>query len=117
MNKIIVLALSLCVMTAGCSIKTISHGSEIRDDQVAKITDGKTTKSEVFTEFGNPSKAMDNEKVFFYNWTRGSKSSFLGIGSGQAYSYSLVVVFDDQGIVKSHKLTRGATDSTINVGD
>lgn len=117
MNKVISLGVGICIALSGCSIKTISHGSEISDDQVAKITDGKTTKSEIFTEFGNPSKAMDSEKVFFYNWTRGSKSSFLGIGSGQAYSYSLVVVFDDHGVVKSHKLTRGATDSTINVGD
>lgn len=117
MKKLLVFATILCLSNAGCSIKTISHGSEIRDDQVAKIKDGTTTKSEIFTEFGNPSKAMDNEKVFFYNWTRGSKNSFLGLGSGEAYSYSLVVVFDDKGIVKSHKLTRGATDSTINVGD
>lgn len=101
----------------GCSIKSISHGSEITDQQIAKIEDGKTTKSEIFIEFGNPSKVMDGEKAFFYSWTRGSKNSFLGVGSGTAFSYSLVIVFDDKGIVKSHKLTRGATDSAVNVGD
>mgnify|MGYP006291825225 CR=1 FL=1 len=105
------------VLIQGCSIKSISHGSEITDQQIAKIEDGKTTKSEIFIEFGNPSKVMDGEKAFFYSWTRGNKNSFLGIGSGTAFSYSLVIVFDDKGIVKSHKLTRGATDSAVNVGD
>ena len=105
------------LLIQGCSIKSISHGSEITDQQIAQIEDGKTTKSDIFVRFGNPSKVMDGEKAFFYNWTRGNKNSFLGIGSGSAFSYSLVVIFDDKGIVKSHKLTRGATESAVNVGD
>jgi hypothetical protein len=68
----------------GCSIKSISHGSEITDQQIAQIEDGKTTKGDIFVQFGNPSKVMDGEKAFFYSWTRGSKNSFLGIGSGTA---------------------------------
>ncbi len=68
-------------------------------------------------DFGNPSKTMDSEKVFFYNWTRGSKSSFMDIGGGSDYTHSLVIVFDDSGIVKSHKLTRGATEAGVNASD
>lgn len=118
MKKLAFLLLAFGIaLVQGCSIKSISHGSEITDQQIAKIEDGKTTKSEIFIEFGNPSKVMDGEKAFFYSWTRGNKNSFLGIGSGTAFSYSLVIVFDDKGIVKSHKLTRGATDSAVNVGD
>lgn len=117
-RSICLIAVSVSIaLFQGCSIKSISHGSEITDQQIAKIEDGKTTKSEIFIEFGNPSKVMDGEKAFFYSWTRGNKNSFLGIGSGTAFSYSLVIVFDDKGVVKSHKLTRGATDSAVNVGD
>lgn len=113
-----IFAISIAMLTTqGCSFKYISHGSEITDEQIATIQDGKTTKSEVFINFGNPSKSMDNEKVFFYTWTRGSKNSVLGIGAGSAYTYSLVVVFDDKGIVKSHKLTRGSTESGVRVDD
>ncbi len=101
----------------GCSIKSISHGSEILDEQVAKIKDGKTTKEEIFIEFGNPSKTMDNEKVFFYNWTRGSKTSVMGLGGGSAYSHSLVIVFDNNGIVKNHKVSRGATEGGTGITD
>lgn len=108
--------LSVAVFTvSGCSFKSISHGSEITDEQIAQIVDGKTTKNEIFLNFGNPSKSMDSEKVFFYSWTRGSKNSMFGIGSGTAYSYSLVVVFDATGVVKTHKLTRGATESGVLV--
>jgi outer membrane protein assembly factor BamE (lipoprotein component of BamABCDE complex) len=114
---LIAFAVALLVLVQGCSIKTIAHGSEITDQQIAKIIDGKTTKSEIFIEFGNPSKTMDNDKAFFYSWTRGVKNSLLGIGSGNAYTYSLVIVFDANGIVQNHKLTRGATDSSVKVDD
>ncbi|MBI4686058.1 MAG: hypothetical protein HY755_12815 [Nitrospirae bacterium] len=110
--------LSVCMVIGfGCSYKSIKHGEEISDEQVAKIIDGKTTKEEIFIEFGNPSKTMDNEKVFFYNWTRGSKSSLLGLGGGSAYTHSLVIVFDEKGTVKSHKITRGATEGGVSVHD
>jgi outer membrane protein assembly factor BamE (lipoprotein component of BamABCDE complex) len=112
------LLVSLTVLLcAGCSIKSIEHGTEITDSQMSKIIDGKTTKQDIFVEFGNPSKTMDNEKVFFFNWTRGSKNSFMGIGGGSAYTHSLVIVFDDTGVVKNHKITRGATEAGVNVTD
>lgn len=109
--------IALVLGSAACSFKAISHGTEITDEHIASIKDGSTTKQDVFMEFGNPSKIMDSERVFFYTWTRGSKSSVLGIGGGSAYTYSLAVVFDDKGIVKSHKLTRGDTPQNVAVGD
>ena len=118
MKMFVFAVISVCmVITLGCAFKSIKHGAEITDEQVAKIIDGKTTKEEIFIEFGNPSKTMDNEKVFFYNWTRGSKAAVLGIGGGSAYTHSLVIVFDDKGVVKSHKITRGATEGGTAIGD
>ena len=118
-QAVALLALSIAMImgSAACSFKAISHGTEITDEQLAKIKDGTTTKQDIFMEFGNPSKIMDNERVFFYTWTRGSKSSVMGIGGGSAYTYSLAVVFDDKGVVKSHKLTRGDTPQNVAVGD
>ena len=116
----IVLAFSIItigISINGCSYKSIKHGSEITDDQVAKIIDGKTTREEILVEFGDPSKILDNEKVYLYTWTRGSKSSFLGLGGGTAYTKSLVVVFDENGIVKKHKITRGSTKTGTGIGD
>jgi len=117
-NMRVIGIITLCMFViAGCSYKAIKHGSEISQEQIAKIIDGKTTKEEIFIEFGNPSKTMNNEKVFFYTWTRGSKSNFLGLGGGTAYTYSLVIVFDENDIVKSHKITRGATEGGVGVYD
>ncbi len=114
---LLALGIAMIMGSAACSFKAISHGTEITDEQLAKIKDGTTTKQDIFMEFGNPSKIMDNERVFFYTWTRGSKSSVMGIGGGSAYTYSLAVVFDDKGVVKSHKLTRGDTPQNVAVGD
>ena len=107
----------ILTIALGCSYKSIKHGEEISEDRVSNIEEGKTTKSDVLMEFGEPTKTMDEEKVFFYSWTRGSKSSVFGFGGGEAYSKSLVIVFDEGGIVQKYKITRGATDSGATVGD
>ena len=111
------LILIICISISSCGYKTIKHGEEITDEKAATIIDGKTTKGEIFMQFGEPSKTMDNEKVFFYSWTRGGKGHVLGFGSGSAESKSLVIVFDDNSVVQSHKISRGATSGGATVGD
>lgn len=111
------LLLSAAMTVSGCAYKAINHGTEIADEQVSQIVDGQTTRDEVLIEFGDPSKTMNDEKAYFYSWTRGSKGHVLGIGSGSAYSHSLVIIFDDSGVVKSHKVTRGTTEAAANVAD
>ncbi len=114
----VLLALSLMLLViTSCAYKSIKHGAEITEEQVAKIIDGETTKEEIFIEFGDPSKSMNENKVFFYTWTRGSKSSFVGLGGGTAYTKSLVIVFDENDIVKNHKITRGTTAGGAAIGD
>ena len=100
---------SIIFMIMGCGYKSIKHGEEITPEQSSTIVDGETTKSDIFMQFGEPTKTMDGEKVFFYSWTRGGKGHVLGFGSGSADSKSLVIVFNKNNIVKSHKITRGAT--------
>jgi len=109
--------LATLMFATGCGFKSINHGTEISTEQVDKIVDGVTTRDDILLEFGDPSKTMNNEKAYFYSWTRGSKGHVLGIGSGSAYSHSLAVIFDDKGVVKSHKITRGTTEASANVGD
>ena len=114
---ILTVALVTMMFASGCGYKSINHGTEISSEQVDKIVDGVTTRDDILIEFGDPSKIMNNEKAYFYSWTRGSKGHLLGIGSGSAYSHSLAVIFDDNGVVKSHKITRGTTEASANVGD
>lgn len=114
---IILFVLIVCALMTSCGYKTIKHGEEITDQKAATVIDGETTKQEIFMGFGEPSKTMDKEKVFFYSWTRGGKGHLLGFGSGSAQSKTLVIVFDDKDIVKNHKVTRGATTGGATVGD
>ena len=104
-------------LITGCAYKSIKHGAEITDEQATKIVAGKTTKEDILIEFGDPSKTMNDDKAYFYTWTRGGKGHFLGFGSGTAYTQSLVIIFDDGGIVKSHKITRGTTKAATGIGD
>ena len=108
---------TMVFISSGCGYKSIKHGTEITEEKASIIVDGETTKQNVLMEFGEPSKTMDNEKVFFYTWTRGGKGHLIGFGSGTAESKSLVVVFDESGVVTSHKITRGATSGGAAVGD
>jgi outer membrane protein assembly factor BamE (lipoprotein component of BamABCDE complex) len=112
MKKFFILIIGfLLISTSGCGYKTISHGTEITQSEVTKIQPGKTKKSEIFLNFGEPTKTADEEKVFFYSWTRGTKAHFLGIGSGDAEANSLVIIFDEDDIVEAYRVTRGAVDS------
>ena len=109
---------SLSVMfVSSCAYKSIKHGTEISEDQVTNIIDGKTTKEDVLVEFGDPTKTMNDGKAYFYSWTRGSKSSFIGFGGGTAFTKSLVVIFDEDGIVKTHKISRGTTQGGSGIND
>ena len=78
-------------------------------DDTKAIQAGITTREDIIMMFGEPSKISDEGKVYFYSWTRGSKVTIIGIGGGSAEGRSLVVVFDNNGKVKKHAITRGVT--------
>lgn len=103
--------LILLLSTMSCSYKSISHGEEISQQDAAQIERGLTSKQDIFLNFGEPTKTADNERVFFYSWTRGKKKSFMGLGSGDADANSLVIIFDKEGLVKDYRISRGAVDS------
>ena len=102
------------MLLSGCAIKSISHGTAISQmDATSKIQIGRSTKQDILLNFGEPSKVMNNEKVFFYTWTRGSKIAILGVGSGNAHADTLVILFDARDIVKDYRFARGAVGSQV----
>lgn len=114
---VFILLLSVLVSFTGCGYKAIKHGSEISEVEVEGIVDGKTTKDDAYLKFGEPKKVLENGRVFIYNWVRGSKWHILGLGAGSAYGYSLIITFDEKGIVKGHKITRGEVEGGTQVHD
>lgn len=113
----------ICILAfaiLSCGYKSFKQGAAIDEGKVAKnIIDGKTTKQEVLMEFGVPSKILDSEKVFFYTWTEGSKTRVGLYGGTKSYTNNLVILFDDHGIIKSHRITTTESESekSLNTGD
>lgn len=115
------LAVFTLVFLCGCGLervaidpvgyKSIRQGDEITEKDAAQIVDGKTTKDEVYLMFGEPSKMLEDGRVFVYTWVRGSDANLLGLGSGSAHAYSLMITFDDNRIVTGHKITRGQVET------
>jgi outer membrane protein assembly factor BamE (lipoprotein component of BamABCDE complex) len=97
----------------GCAFGNTNAGTEIKQsDAGSKITIGKTTKQQVFLDFGEPSKTASNDSTFFYSWTKGSHFRIFGMGSSTATGNTLVIVFDKDGVVQDYRITRGAVDNT-----
>jgi len=110
-------AIFVLVLSFGCGVervaidpvgyKSVSQGEEITKEDAAQIVDGKTTKDEVYLMFGKPSTILEEGRVFAYDWIRGGSGNVLGFGSGSEKARSLIVTFDDNNVVKGHKITRG----------
>lgn len=105
------------VLFHGCAHKSIRHGTEITEEDAAQITNGETTKDEIYLTFGEPARILEDGRIFVYNWVRGSKNSFLMFGSGTAYGHCLMVTFDEENIVKAHRITRGDVNKDSHIGD
>jgi|TARA_Y100000294_G_C8506107_1_gene316778 outer membrane protein assembly factor BamE (lipoprotein component of BamABCDE complex) len=102
-----ILAIS-SIYLGGCAFSSISHGTEITEQQLTEINPGVTTKKDIYKTFGEPTKSLEGGSLLFFSWTRGGSAAFLGMGSTDTESKSLMVEFDDQNVVKDYRLTRGS---------
>jgi hypothetical protein len=111
----------LCILLlfiSACGYTTIKHGVSISDDRIARsIIDGKTTKQEVLLEFGAPTKTVDNEKMFFYEWTEESKLIIPLYNGTTTYINQLSIVFDETGVVKNHRISEISAGSQRSIGE
>jgi outer membrane protein assembly factor BamE (lipoprotein component of BamABCDE complex) len=110
--------LCLLVALSACGMKSVKHGATIDEAKVkSSVVDGKTTKSDVVMEFGSPTKTMENEKMFFYEWSETSTSSIPLYGGTTTITNNLIILFDDNGVVKSHKITKTGAESKKGFGE
>ncbi|HUN53884.1 MAG TPA: hypothetical protein VMU29_01880 [Smithella sp.] len=109
---------TLLLLISACGYTTIKHGVSISDDRIARsIIDGKTTKQEVLLEFGAPTKTVDNEKMFFYEWTEESEMKIPLYKGKTTYINQLSIVFDESGVVKNHRISEIAAGSQRSIGE
>ena len=107
----------LLLMISACGYTINKHGVSISDDKVARsIIDGKTTKQEVLLEFGAPIKTVDNEKMFFYEWTEESEIKIPLYKGTTTYINQLCIVFDEMGVVKNHQISEISAGSQRSIG-
>ena len=103
------------LLIAGCIIPVehaeYSTGKEIRDEDLAFIELGVTTKSEIVERLGEPHNFVEEQNVFTYLWT--NKTLFIvatpiGAGDGDRITNDAVCVqFDSNDHVKRFKQIRG----------
>ncbi len=120
MKKYSLLIGVLCLLVAlsACGMQSVKQGAMIDEAKVTNsVIDGKTTKSEVVLEFGPPTKTMENEKMFFYTWSETNTSSIPLYGGSTTITNNLIILFDDNGVVKSHKITKTGAESKKGFGE
>ena len=108
MKKLWVMIVTTGIFLGGCAFGSINHGTVISDKELASIKLGVTTKKEIYRTFGEPTKSLENGRLLFFSWTEGDQVSFMGMASTDTTTKSLMIEFDDEDIVKDHRLTRGS---------
>ncbi|HEX7534908.1 MAG TPA: hypothetical protein VF343_06590 [Syntrophales bacterium] len=117
-HSLLIGVLCLLVALSACGMQSVKQGAMIDEAKVKNsVIDGKTTKSDVVLEFGPPTKTMENEKMFFYTWSETSKSTIPLYGGTSTITNNLIILFDDNGIVKNHKITKTAAESKKGFGE
>ena len=109
--------LGLVVLVAGCATTAVIPGA--REDLLAFLRVGETTRQEVILKFGQPSASFEHETILTYRVGHEARQGYYIItpkvltgqqlGKVQATSwesvaYSLVLVFDGNGILQKQNL-------------
>ena len=114
MNAKIILVLIMSFIMAGCA--TTPPPLKGRPDLLFFLSDGKTTRTEAFMTLGQPSGAFEAEKILTYRlgfeprnngyYIVERETTTNGWPTWMAAKFSLVLVFDDAGILQKHSMVK-----------
>ncbi len=87
-----------------------------RTDLLAFLELGKTTREEVLLTLGQPSGSFEHERILTYRLGQYGEQGYFIVSpkviapapaaSWQSVSFSLVIVFDDQGRLQKHQMIK-----------
>ncbi|UCF68885.1 MAG: hypothetical protein JSV80_06245 [Acidobacteriota bacterium] len=111
-------SLRLGIVALALALASCAHSLEVvQTDQadapaIAFLLDGETAREQVAARLGQPSAQFENGRIMTYRLDR--KFRVLSLRSRddsehagwQQARYSLVLIFDDQGILARHRLLR-----------
>lgn len=94
------------VLSVGCSTAPIGRG-----DLLDFLKDGASTKEDIFLQLGDPNATYEDSRILTYRLSRdekgwvvhGNATNWFGITA------NLVLVFDDQGVLRRHSLVQVRT--------
>ena len=114
MNAKWLLVSILALALAGCA--TTPPPLKGRPDLLTFLSDGKTTRSEAIVTLGQPSGRFESEKILTYRlgfelrnngyYVVERETTTNGWPTWTAAKFSLVLVFDDTGILQKHSLVK-----------
>lgn len=98
---------TLGVICAGCIIIPVppfhTPGSRmnVREETVATINPGQTTKEDVYLALGEPDEVSPDGGQMVYHWTKvkAFMLEYAGLPSALKKKYSLIITFDERGVV------------------
>jgi len=99
------LAMVLLFLTGCATPATPIMGA--KKDLLKFLRPDHTTREEVLTTLGEPSQAFEQGKILTYKLGHDEKQGFYiynGIGWQEEIHYSLVLVFDSNGVLHKHSL-------------
>lgn len=104
MRKIVIINLLFAAFVSGC----IGQKQTGNPDLLKFLSDGQTARTDVILHLGQPSASFESEKVLTYRIGGDVKDGhFVREAASWAHTnFSLVLVFDADGILTSHSLVR-----------
>lgn len=106
-------AIALVLVVSGCATSQPLKG---RADLLTFLVDGKTARQEVVLQLGQPSARFEHERILTYRlgyepknsgyYVLERNTSYEGWPTWKSANFSLVLIFDEAGVLDRHSLVR-----------
>lgn len=113
--------LGVAVITTGCAT---SQGNQVDVSDTSSIVDGKTTKSELISKFGQPTQTTRDSKgkqtlVWLHTKSTIHAATYIPVvgmfaGGATTENKTLTVFIDRRGIVQGHEYSDATISSKLN---
>jgi hypothetical protein len=103
-------AVLLLLLPAGCGGSALVHlPLEMEQKLLPELEDGASTREEILTRLGTPSLQLEDRRILMFRMTSDAHEHLAvarrgGESGWAAAEYSLVLAFDEQGVLVRHRL-------------
>ena len=101
--------IAICVLTVVLTVACATQENRGDTTLLEFMTFGQTTRTEVLLHLGTPSGSFENERILTYRIGGDSSKGYFVRDAAATWhetSYSLVLVFDSDGVLENQSLVR-----------